>query len=99
MALMVDLSVQGKELGISVSGSAEVLEGEVARRVARQVHAKYLTEAALADPDVDPKFEAFDDIAVCLRPTRWICWDMNSMDQQAFGGKLAMHSYLKPIGP
>ena len=99
IALMVDLRVQGKELGVSVSGSAEVLEGEVARRVVRQVHAKYLTEAALADQDVGPKFEAFDDIAVCLRPTRWICWDMNSMDQQAFGGKLATHSYLRPIEP
>jgi PPOX class probable F420-dependent enzyme len=99
IALMVDLRVQGKELGVSVGGVAEVLRGEAARTIVRRVHAKYLTEAALADQDVGPKFEEFDDIAVCLRPTRWMCWDMSSMDQQAFNGKLATHSYLRPIEP
>jgi len=99
MGLMVDLRVQGKELGVSVSGTGELLKGARARTVVRQVHAKYLTEAALADQDVGPRFEAFDDIAVCLRPTRWMCWDMSSMDQHAFGGKLAKHSYLRPIEP
>jgi PPOX class probable F420-dependent enzyme len=97
IALMVDLRVQGKELGVSVSGAAEVLEGKAARTAVHRVHAKYLTQAALADQEVGPKFEAFDDMAICLRPTRWTCWDMGAMDQQAFGGKLAMHSYLKPI--
>ncbi|HEX9833528.1 MAG TPA: pyridoxamine 5'-phosphate oxidase family protein [Mycobacterium sp.] len=99
IALMVDRRVHGKELGVSVSGAAEVFEGEMARKYVHQVHAKYLTEEALSDQDVGPKFEAFDDMAVRLRPTRWICWDMSSMDQQAFGGKLAMQSYLRPIEP
>jgi nitroimidazol reductase NimA-like FMN-containing flavoprotein (pyridoxamine 5'-phosphate oxidase superfamily) len=99
MALMIDVRESGKELGISVSGQATILEGETARAAVAQVHAKYLSERALADPEVGPTFAKFDDVAVQLKPDRWIFWDMAAVDQQAFGGKLRAYSYLKDIVP
>jgi PPOX class probable F420-dependent enzyme len=97
LAVMIDVRQAGHELGISVSGTAEILEGDAARDVVARVHAKYLTGEALADPGVGPAFAAFDDLAIRLEPQRWITWDMSELDRQAFGGKLAARSYLRSI--
>lgn len=97
IALMIDVRQTGKELGVSVSGVAEVLEGEIAREAIDSVYAKYLTQEALTDPEVGPVFATFSDIAIRLRPTRWISWNMGAVDQQLFDGKLAAKSYLKPL--
>ena len=99
MTLMIEVRESGKELGVSASGVAQLLEGEEGHKFAALVHEKYLTQEALSDPDVGPKFAAFDDVAIRLTPTRWITWDMGALDQQAFGGKLAARSYLKPLEP
>jgi PPOX class probable F420-dependent enzyme len=97
LAVMVDVRREGHELGVSVSGKAEILEGQAARDAISRVHEKYLTRQALSDPQVGPLFSSFDDMAVRLTPTRWITWDLGALDQQVFGGKLAAKSYLKPL--
>jgi PPOX class probable F420-dependent enzyme len=97
MALMIESRVASKEIGISVSGEAEILVGEAAHQAIEAIHAKYITAEGLADPDVGPLFREWDDTAVRLTPRRWIAWDMGAVDQQAFGGKLGMMGYLKPL--
>ncbi|HVS14051.1 MAG TPA: PPOX class F420-dependent oxidoreductase [Thermoanaerobaculia bacterium] len=97
IAVMVDVRQDGQGLGICASGVADIVEGETAREAVARVHEKYLTDDGLADPDVGPAFATVDDIAIRLVPKRWITWDMSALDQQEFGGKLAAHSYLRPI--
>jgi PPOX class probable F420-dependent enzyme len=97
MALMIESRVASKEIGISVSGEAEILAGDAAQQAIEAIHAKYITAEGLADPDVGPRFREWDDTAVRLTPQRWIAWDMGWVDQQAFGGKLGSMAYLKPL--
>jgi PPOX class probable F420-dependent enzyme len=97
MALIIESRVASKEIGVSASGEAEILEGDAAQQAIAAIHAKYITEDGLADPDVGPKFREWDDSAVRLTPQRWIAWDMGWLDQQAFGGKLGSMGYLKPL--
>ena len=97
MALIIESRVASKEIGVSVSGEAQILAGDEALQAIEAIHAKYITGEGLADPDVGPRFREWDDTAVRLTPQRWIAWDMGAVDQQAFGGKLGSKAYLKPL--
>jgi PPOX class probable F420-dependent enzyme len=99
IAVMIDVRVSYEEAGLTAIGEAEIVSGEEAKLIVERVHAKYLTPTALRDPQVGPVFAAFDDIAVKLKPIKWLSWDMNELDQSAFGGAMARNRYLKAIDP
>lgn len=96
--LMVDTRTPGTERGITVSGGVEVLFGRAAEEMNLRIHGRYLSAAALSDPDVGPLFAAFDDVTIKLTPASWVTWDMGQVDTQAFGGRLgSTPGYLLPL--
>lgn len=95
---MIDMRVPGQEQGISVSGSACVIDGEQGRILVAEAQRRYLTETALADPNVGPKYAEFDDVVIALTPARWVKWDIAQMNAEQFGGLLSVESgYLHPL--
>jgi PPOX class probable F420-dependent enzyme len=98
VSIMIDARDQAASYGVSVTGSAQVLTGESSRKCNTEIHRKYLSDAALADPKVGPVFAAWDDVTVRLAPASVIAWDMREADQQFFGGTLKNNpGYLKPL--
>ena len=96
LSVMIDTRDTASEAGISMSGNAELLTGQEAQEAIRTIHNKYITKEGIEEPGVGPVFASFDDIAVKLRPTKVISWDMSALDQQVFGGKLSKLSLLNP---
>lgn len=98
VSLMVDSRDPAASYGVTVTGSAQLLSGESSRRCNAEIHRKYLSEAALADPKVGPLFAGWDDISVRLVPTSAIVWDMREADQHIFGGSFKNNpAYLLPL--
>jgi hypothetical protein len=54
----------------------------------RRIHSRYMSPAAISDPQVGPVFASFDDVTLRLNPESWIAWDMAVLDVQALGGRL-----------
>lgn len=94
---MLDSRSAGVEAGISARGECELVEGEEAAKIKHAIHSRYLTDEALADPQVGAVFESFDDFVIRFAPKKWISWDMGELDQQMFGGKMAANAYFKPL--
>lgn len=99
IAVMIDARENHRESGLTACGHAEIIEGERAAEVVQRVHEKYLTADALADPAVGPVFAGIDDIAIRVRPGRWISWDMSELDTHVFSGKLSASGYFKQVVP
>ena len=99
IAVMIDSRVSFEESGLTAIGVAELLSGEEAVPIVRRLHEKYLTNEALADPQVGAVFAAMDDIAVRVNPIRWISWDMSELDEHVFGGAMTQNRYLREIAP
>ena len=98
VSLMVDSRDLAASYGVTVTGSAQVLSGESSQKCNTQIHRKYLSEAALADPKVGPVFAGWDDITVRLVPTSVIVWDMREADQHVFGSSFKNNpTYLLPL--
>lgn len=94
---MIDTRVPGQEQGVSVSGSATIIAGELGRALVAQAQQRYLTANALADPKVGPAYAAFDDVVIALAPERWSSWDIAQMNTTQFDGILGVESgYLYP---
>lgn len=97
VSLMIDSRDPTASYGVTIAGTAQVLSGESSRRCNAEIHRKYLSDAALADPKVGPVFAAWDDVTVRLAPVSVIFWDMRQADQQVFGGAFKNHpAYLLP---
>ncbi len=97
-SLMVDTRHGGADRGVTAIGHAELLTGDAAHTLALRVHRRYLSEGALADPQVGSVFAAFDDVVIRLTPARWLWWNTGDVDAQYFGGKLtATPGYLLPL--
>jgi len=97
-SLMVDLRKPGAERGVTASGTAEVISGRHSQEINRRIHSRYMSAAAMADPQIGPVFASFDDVTIKLAPAAWITWDMATLDAQAFGGRLgATPGYLLPL--
>jgi len=95
---MVDSRDPAASYGVTVTGTAQVLSGESSHKCNTQIHRKYLSEAALADPKVGPVFAGWDDITVRLVPTSIIVWDMREADQHVFGSSFKNNpTYLLPL--
>ena len=97
-SLMVDLRKPGSEKGVTASGKVELITGNAAQKLNHSIHSRYLSAAAMADPQIGPVFAAFDDITIKLTPDAWFSWDMAVIDSQAFGGKLgSTPGYMLPL--
>jgi PPOX class probable F420-dependent enzyme len=97
-SLMVDVRQPGAERGVNASGRAELVSGEQSKEINRRIHHRYLSAAAMADPQIEPVFASFDDVTIRITPTSWTAWDMAVLDAQAFGGKLGRTpGYLLPL--
>ena len=89
VSLMIDSRDPAASVGATITGKGSAIRGEASRKLNEQVHRKYLSEAALADPRVGPVFAAWDDMTIEIEPTSVISWDMREADKQAFGGAFA----------
>lgn len=87
--IMVEARKAGSERGVTATGPVEILSGEKAKEWTSRIHKRYLSAAALADPQVGPVFAAFDDICIRIRPKSWTWWDMADLDAMVLGGRLA----------
>jgi len=97
VGFMIDVRIPGSERGVTGVGPAELLRGPRSQELNHAIHGRYLREAALEDPEVGPRFAAFDDVTISFRPARWFSWDMAALDRAAFGGRIASESYLLPL--
>jgi len=98
VSLMIDSRDPAASRGMTLTGSATTLAGNASRQRNREIHRKYLSEAALADPKVGPVFAGWDDVTIQITPTSVIAWDMRQADCQFFGGALESNpGYLLPL--
>lgn len=98
LSLMIDSRDPAASCGINVAGTAQLLTGESSQQWNAQLHRKYLSEAALADPKVGPAFAAMDDVTIQITPASVISWDMRQLDQQFLGSAIEHNpAYLLPL--
>jgi hypothetical protein len=97
-SLMVDMRKPGTERGLTAACKAELLSGDLSKQLNRRIHSRYLSSAAMADPQIEPVFASFDDVTIQLTPESSFAWDMATLDAQAFGGRLGgTPGYLLPL--
>ncbi|MGH9792202.1 MAG: TIGR03618 family F420-dependent PPOX class oxidoreductase [Candidatus Acidiferrales bacterium] len=97
-SLMVDTREGGADRGVTAMGRAELVSGDEAHAINERIHRRYLSEAALADPQIGPGFAAFDDVTIRITPREWLWWDTAEVDTNYFGGKLCgTPGYLLPL--
>jgi general stress protein 26 len=97
-SLMVDIRSSGKERGVTVSGTAELLSGPRSQVINQRIYNKYLSAEALADPHIVPVFASLDDATIRIAPISWFSWDLSEVDAQFFEGRLAANpGYLLPL--
>jgi len=87
-SMMIDERKPGKERGVTGAGKVELITGGESRALNKQIHGRYMSVAAMADPGVGGVFAMFDDCTIKVTPSSWFSWDMAELDAQAFGGKL-----------
>src|SRR5579862_428820 len=61
VSVMIDSRDVAASRGINIVGTAEIVTGDSSRQWNAQIHRKYLSEAALADPRVGRVFAAVED--------------------------------------
>lgn len=97
-SLMIDSRDPVASCGATISGTAKMVTGEASKKLNAEIHHKYLSAAAIADPKVGPVFAGWDDVTIQITPNAVITWDMDLADQQAFGGTLKKNpSYFLPV--
>ena len=64
VSVMIDSRDVAASRGSNIVGTAEIVTGDSSRQWNAQIHRKYLSEAALADPRVGRVFAAVDDVTV-----------------------------------
>ena len=97
-SLMVDVRKPGAERGVTAAGRADVITGDESQEINRRIHSRYMSAAAMADPQIGPVFASFDDVTLRLTPESWSTWDMAVLDAQALGGRLGgTPGYLLPL--
>ena len=97
-SLMIDVRKPGAERGVTGAGPVELVAGGQAQEINRHIHSRYMSSAAISDPQIGPAFASFDDVTIRLAPVSWTTWDMAVLDAQAFGGRLSKTpGYLLPL--
>ena len=71
-SLMVDARKPGAERGVTATGSVEVISGEQSAEINLRIHSRYMSLAAISDPQIGPVFASFDDVTLRLTPDSWI---------------------------
>ncbi len=98
VSLMIDSRDPSASCGITITGSAKFLTGDESQKKNHEIHKKYLSPAALADPKVGPVFAGWDDVTIQITPDSVISWDMREADRQVFGNAFENNpSYLLPL--
>jgi PPOX class probable F420-dependent enzyme len=98
VSLMIDSRDPAASCGATIAGTAQILTGDLSRQKNAEIHRKYLSAAALADPRVGPVFAAWDDVTIQIKPASVIAWDMRVADRQFFGGAMESNpGYLLPL--
>ena len=98
VSLMVDQRTPGQERGVTVTGTAELIQGTQSQALNRKIHARYMSAEALADPKVTALFGAMDDVTLRVTPATWIGWNMAELDAQLLQGTFAAHpGYMLPL--
>jgi len=96
--VMIDSRDPAASFGVTISGAARLLSGEESQKNNKEIHAKYLSPAALADTRVGPVFAGWDDVTIQVTPESVIAWDMREADRQVFGGAFQSNpGYLLPV--
>jgi PPOX class probable F420-dependent enzyme len=98
VSVMIDSRDPLSSFGVTIVGAAKILTGDASNKLGAEVHRKYMSAAALADPKVGPVFAGWDDITIEITPGSIISWDMRILDQQVLGSSFANHpTYLLPL--
>ena len=97
-SIMIDARDPLASRGVNITGSVCILRNEESLSCNLQVHRKYLSAPALADPKVGNLFAAWDDITLQLTPASLASWDMRDVDRQVLGGSFQQNpEYLLPL--
>src|SRR5579859_4527301 len=97
-SLMFDSRDPQASCGVTIAGKVQILQGDASRKLNAEIHRKYLSGAALADPRVGPVFAGWDDVTIHITPVSVISWDMRVADAQVFGGSFKNNpAYLLPL--
>jgi len=98
-SLVVDVRTPGAERWVAGSGPVSILRGAESQAIVAAIHERYLTASARLDPGVGPIFAAGDDVTLCIEPVKWRSWQAADLDQQLFGGILALDppKYFRPL--
>jgi pyridoxamine 5'-phosphate oxidase-like protein len=97
-SLMLDMRKPGAERGLTAACKADLLSGNRSKQLNHRIHSRYLSAAAMADPQIEPVFASFDDVTIQLTPESSFTWNMATLDEQAFGGRLGgTPGYLLPL--
>jgi uncharacterized protein YhbP (UPF0306 family) len=97
-SIIMDARKPGMERGVTAAGKVEVMAGERSAEINLRIHSRYMSLAAIADPQIGPVFASFDDVTLRLTPESWISWDMSALDAKFFGGRLGgTPGYLLPL--
>jgi general stress protein 26 len=98
ISLMIDSRDPIASCGITIVGTAKILNGDASKRMNAKIYDKYLSPAAIADPKVGPVFAAWDDVTIEITPSSVISWDMREADRQVFGGSFEKNpTYMMPL--
>jgi PPOX class probable F420-dependent enzyme len=97
-SIMIDARDPLASRGVNITGSVRILSNEDSLQCNLQVHRKYLSAPALADPKVGNVFAAWDDVTLQITPTSLTSWDMRDVDRQVLGGAFRQNpGYLLPL--
>lgn len=96
--LMIDSRDPQASFGATIAGTVQVLQGGASQKLNAEIHRKYLSAAAIADPRVGAVFAGWDDVTVQITPLFVISWDMRVADAQVFGRSFKKNpEYLLPL--
>lgn len=94
-SVMIDISRAGLDLkGVLIKGPVELVEGEEASKINRQIHFKYVTPEGLNDPSVASYLSKGDDITVKIHMDHLVNW--NLADSKA-GTALRVNSWSRSL--
>lgn len=99
LSLMIDSRNPAASLGVTISGTAQILTGDDSKAKNAVIHRKYPSNGALADPQLGPVFAGWDDITVQIVPTSVIAEYMREADRQVFGRGVRAESRLPAAAP
>jgi general stress protein 26 len=96
--VMIDSRDPQASFGATIFGTVQILKGATSQKMNAEIHRKYLSAAAIADPRVGPVFAGWDDVTIQITPVSVISWDMRVADAQVFGGSFKNNpTYLLPL--